>query len=110
MKGVDVSRHFSMYAFEGSKGTPRWRHEGTDFHKDAALLQEVTVPQHNPRLQAEHLSARHYGEASCRDFRESVLANMPHRSNPALKKFLCMHCYGVHSYAPCRLLAKHVST
>lgn len=74
-----MSRHFSMYAFEGATGIPRWRHEGSDFHTDTAQLQEQTVPQHNHRLQAEHLAARHYGEASCRDFRESVLASMPHR-------------------------------
>ena len=78
-KGVDISRHFSMYALEGATGNLRWRHEGMDFHRDAAELQNLTTPQHNYRLQAEHLSARHYGEASCRDFKESVLAAMPHR-------------------------------
>ena len=77
---MDISRHFSMYAFEGGTGGLRWKHEGLDFHKDAAQLQDKTIPQHNHRLQAEHLAARHYGEASCRDFKESVLAAMPHRS------------------------------
>ncbi|DBA75927.1 TPA: hypothetical protein ACH3X2_008986 [Trebouxia sp. C0005] len=77
-KGVDISRHFSMYAFDGGTGNLRWKHEGEDFHKDAAELQDRTVPQHNHRLDAEHLGGRHYGEASCRDFRESVLAAMPH--------------------------------
>ena len=24
---VDLSRHFSYYAFEGQSGTPRWKHE-----------------------------------------------------------------------------------
>ena len=78
-KGVDISRHFSMYALEGGTGNLRWKHEGQDFHKDAAELQDKTVPQHNHRLNAEHLGGRHYGEASCRDFKESVLAAMPHR-------------------------------
>lgn len=78
-KGVDISRHFSMYAFEGATGGLRWQHEGLDFHQDTAQLQDKTIPQHNHKLQAEHLAARHHGEASCRDFRESVLAAMPHR-------------------------------
>lgn len=77
-KGVDISRHFSMYAFDGGTGNLRWKHEGEDFHKDAAELQDRTVPQHNHRLDAEHLGGRHHGEASCRDFKESVLAAMPH--------------------------------
>ena len=84
-KGVDISRHFSMYAFDGGTGNLRWKHEGEDFHKDAAELQDRTVPQHNHRLDAEHLGGRHYGEASCRDFRESVLAAMPHRYNANLR-------------------------
>lgn len=38
--GADVSRHFSYYAFEGASGVPRWHHEGSDFHRDAAELAE----------------------------------------------------------------------
>ena len=67
-----------MYAFEGGSGGLRWKHEGTDFQTDAGQLKDKTTPQHNHRLDAEHLAARHHGEASCRDFRESVLASMPH--------------------------------
>jgi hypothetical protein len=37
------------------------------------------MPQHNFRLTAASLEGRHYGEVACRDFRESVLAVMPHR-------------------------------
>ncbi len=73
-----------MYAFDGGTGNLRWKHEGEDFHKDAAELQDRTVPQHDHRLNAERLVGRHYGEASCRDFRESVLAAMPHRYNAYL--------------------------
>ncbi len=87
-KGVDISRHFSMYAFDGGTGHLRWKHEGEDFHKDAAELQDRTVPQHNHRLDAEHLGGRHYGEDSCRDFRESVLAAMPHRYDVHLRKWV----------------------
>lgn len=78
IKGVDTSHHFSMYAFEGGSGGLRWKHEGTDFQTDAGQLQDSTTPQHDHRLDAEHLAARHHGESSCRDFRESVLVSMPH--------------------------------
>lgn len=88
-KKVDISRHFSMYAFDGGTGNLRWKHEGEDFHKDAAELQGTTVPQHNHRLEAEHVGGRHYGEASCRDFKESVLAAMPHRYDAYLRKWVC---------------------
>lgn len=67
-----------MYAFEGGSGGLRWKHEGTDFKTDVGQLQDETTPQHDHRLDAEHLAARHHGEASCRDFRESVLAALPH--------------------------------
>mmetsp|Transcript_21460 Transcript_21460/g.51195 ORF Transcript_21460/g.51195 Transcript_21460/m.51195 type:complete len:700 (-) Transcript_21460:224-2323(-) len=77
--GVDTSRHFSYYAFEGGSGIQRWSHKSTDFHRDAAELAEALIPQHNYRLDAESLNVRHYGEASCRDYRESVLGAMPHR-------------------------------
>ena len=158
---VDLSRHFSYYAFEGQSGISRWKHEvstiymrtdqcaqvvwgmmgddltmkchqssrwsagmvptilfkshmhtqqapksscvastcslsamgfcelaestegalvqGMDFHRDAEALKNEVVPQHNFKLTANHLEARHYGEVACRDFRESVLAVMPHR-------------------------------
>ena len=53
--------------------------QGTDFHRDTAELAEAVIPQHNYRLDAASLEGRHYGQASCRDFRESVLAVLPHR-------------------------------
>lgn len=53
--------------------------QGMDFHRDAEALKSEVVPQHNFKLTASHLEARHYGEVACRDFRESVLAVMPHR-------------------------------
>ncbi|KAL3153753.1 hypothetical protein ABBQ32_013344 [Trebouxia sp. C0010 RCD-2024] len=77
-RGVDVSRQFSMYAFEGGSGSLRWKHDGSNFQTDAGQLQDRTVPQHDHRLHAEHLAARQHGEASCRDFKASVLASMPH--------------------------------
>ena len=53
--------------------------QGTDFHRDTAQLAEQVVPQHNYRLDASALEGHHYGEVSCRDFRQSVLQSMPHR-------------------------------
>mmetsp|Transcript_9037 Transcript_9037/g.25956 ORF Transcript_9037/g.25956 Transcript_9037/m.25956 type:complete len:704 (-) Transcript_9037:142-2253(-) len=76
---VDSSRHFSYFAFDGRSGKERWSHQSKDFHRDAAELSEALIPQHNYRLDAESLNVRHYGEVSCRDFRESVLGAMPHR-------------------------------
>ncbi len=50
-----------------------------DFHRNVEELREEVIPQHNYRLDAKSLNSRHYGEVSCRNFRESVLAAMPHR-------------------------------
>ncbi len=55
------------------------RAQGQDFHRDAAALAEQVIPQHNYRLDAASLAGRHYGQASCRDFRGSVLRSLPHR-------------------------------
>ena len=53
--------------------------QGMDFHRDAEGLRDEMVPQHNIKITASSLEGRHYGEVACRDFRESVLAVMPHR-------------------------------
>ena len=53
--------------------------QGGTFHRDALSLREQVVPQHNYRLNAAALEGRHYGEESCRDHRQAVLAAMPHR-------------------------------
>ncbi|MQM13049.1 hypothetical protein Taro_045972, partial [Colocasia esculenta] len=37
------------------------------------------IPQHNYKLDAHALNARHPGEFECREFRESILGVMPHR-------------------------------
>ena len=50
-----------------------------DFHRDTEGLRDEMVPQHNFKITASSLEGRHYGEVACRDFRESVLAVMPHR-------------------------------
>lgn len=53
--------------------------QGADFHRDTERLAEALLPAINFRLDAASLEGRHYGEAACRDFRESVLAVLPHR-------------------------------
>ncbi|BDA41145.1 hypothetical protein COCOBI_01-8000 [Coccomyxa sp. Obi] len=78
-QGVDVSRHFSYYAFDGGSGALRWKHEGADFHRDTERLAEELMPALDFRMDAAALEARHFGEVACRDFRESVLAVLPHR-------------------------------
>eukprot|EP00884_Botryococcus_braunii_P007301 jgi/Botrbrau1/16572/Bobra.0068s0003.2 len=78
-KGIDITRHFSYYAFSGSDGALRWKHEPEDFHRNVGELREEIIPQHNYRLDAKSLNSRHYGEVSCRNFRESILAALPHR-------------------------------
>lgn len=71
-------RHFSYFAFEGATGALRWKHEAEDFHRDLSALQDASSPQHSFHLAAELAEGRHYGEASCRDLRESVLRALPH--------------------------------
>lgn len=54
-------------------------HESSDFHLDTESLADQLVPQHQYKLDAAALAGRHFGEASCREYRESVLEVLPHR-------------------------------
>lgn len=69
--------------------------QGADFHRDLHGLAEQVVPQHHLRLDAQSLSNVHFGEASCRDFRDSVLRALPHRccallcSDISMQALLC---------------------
>lgn len=72
-------RHFSYYAYSGGDGAVRWKHDSKDFRRDGSALSEQLLPQHNYKLDASALGARHFGEAECREFREAVLDVMPHR-------------------------------
>ena len=56
-----------------------WPVQVADFHRDSAQLREQLVPQHDPRMQAEDFLVREFGEVSCRDYRESILATLPHK-------------------------------
>lgn len=77
--GGASGRHFSYFAFSGDAGHLRWKHEAVDFHRDMAGLQEATVStQHSLRAAAQLQEGVHYGEASCRDYREAVLSSLPH--------------------------------
>lgn len=71
-------RHFSYFAFEGGTGAMRWMHEAKDFHRNLGELADALVVQHAYHMSAEESETRHYGEASCRDYRASVLAALPH--------------------------------
>lgn len=53
--------------------------QSADFHRGAGELAAALRPQHDYMLDAKQLEGTHYGEVACRDFRESVLAVMPHR-------------------------------
>jgi hypothetical protein len=77
--GGASGRHFSYFAFSGDAGVLRWKHEALDFHRDLAGLQESTVTtQHSLHAAAQLQEGVHYGEASCREYREAVLASLPH--------------------------------
>jgi hypothetical protein len=77
------ARHFNYYAFETGTGEIRWTHESDDFHRDVRGLADALVPQHDHKLDAAARAAnegRHFGEAACREFRESVVRfATPHR-------------------------------
>ena len=55
--------------------------QGADFHRDTERLSQQLLPALDFRMDAAALEARHFGEVACRDFRESVLAVLPHRCN-----------------------------
>eukprot|EP00891_Asterochloris_glomerata_P007069 jgi/Astpho2/7069/e_gw1.00107.25.1_t len=76
-EGLDATRHFSYYAFAGDTGRLRWQHQ-VSCSQSRATSVACVVPQHNYRLNAAALEGRHYGEESCRDHRQAVLAAMPH--------------------------------
>ena len=84
MDEVVSDRHFSYYAYSGDSGQLRWKHEAMDFHRDLIGLQESTVStQHTLHAAAQLAEGIHYGEASCREYREAVLAALPHNWHSA---------------------------
>lgn len=80
LKGSGKSgRHFSYFAFEGGNGTLRWKHEAEDFHRNLGDLKEEIRSQHAFHTAAQRENSLHYGEATCRDYREAILNALPHR-------------------------------
>lgn len=80
--GSTSGRHFSYFAFSGSDGALRWKHEALDFHRNLGTLQDAMVGTqliHGLHANAQLEDGVHFGEASCRDYREAVLASLPHR-------------------------------
>ncbi|WIA13628.1 hypothetical protein OEZ85_007192 [Tetradesmus obliquus] len=76
--GVDVSRHFDYHAFEGGRGEAVWKHTSGSFQQqDLEGSSEELRPQDDFRMHADALAGRHFGELSCREFRESLLAVLP---------------------------------
>jgi len=76
--GVDARYHVNYYAFEGRTGALRWKHESADFHSPGDALADGLMPQHSYKLDAASLEGRHVGEAMCREYREAVIASLPH--------------------------------
>lgn len=73
------ARHVSYFAFAGSSGNLLWKHSQEDFHKDPQSLAEAGVKTlYSDRMTVEIQDGIHYGERSCREYRESVLASLPH--------------------------------
>jgi hypothetical protein len=76
--------HFSYYALDGRTGAQRWKHELSDFAQNLHD-EEVTMPQRSYRLELRPEAAEahgpaglHAGEMDWRNFRESVIASLPH--------------------------------
>ena len=73
------TRHVFYFAFAGGSGNLVWTHRPEDFRKDPRNLVEHGVKTlYTDRLMTELDSSVHFGERSCRDYRESVLASLPH--------------------------------
>jgi hypothetical protein len=82
------SRHVSYYAFSGNSGTLLWKHQPEDFHKDLSSLMEPGLSTaYSERAISQLQEGVHYGERSCRDYRESLLQTLPHRCDGPL----CVH-------------------
>jgi len=74
------SRHVSYYAFSGNSGNLLWKHQPEDFHKDLSSISESGLSTaYSERAISQLQEGAHYGERSCRDYRESLLQTLPHR-------------------------------
>jgi hypothetical protein len=77
--GGGSGRHFTYFALDGGGGEERWRHAAPDFRRDLGALRDAPVRSAAAlHGEAQLEEGPHYGEASCRDFREAVLRSLPH--------------------------------
>lgn len=75
-----AAQHVTYFAYSGQSGDVVWEHDSGDFHKDLSYLKETMVSTlHSSRGEAKLQEGVHYGEHSCRDYRESILGSLPHR-------------------------------
>uniref|UniRef100_A0A7S0I2L2 FG-GAP repeat-containing protein n=1 Tax=Hanusia phi TaxID=3032 RepID=A0A7S0I2L2_9CRYP len=72
----EVLQHFNYFAFDGQRGSLRWKHKAGDF-LPIAFDHEVTVPQQNYKL-GLHTEYKHSGEVDWRLYRTSALRTLPH--------------------------------
>jgi hypothetical protein len=56
--GVDVSRHFSYYAFDGAKGQSVWKHASGAFQKDLEASSDELRPQDDFRWALGRVTAQ----------------------------------------------------
>ncbi|KAL8211161.1 hypothetical protein R6Q57_005598 [Mikania cordata] len=73
---VDL-RHFAFYAFSGRTGALRWSRKNEKIEAPPSNVAPL-ISQHNYKLDVHALDRRQPGEFECREFRESILATMPH--------------------------------
>lgn len=75
-----ASDQYSYFAFDGGTGEMRWRHAEGDFQVDGNELHDTTVSsQYGLRGVVQLKEGPHYGELSCRDYRECALRDaFPH--------------------------------
>jgi hypothetical protein len=69
MAGIHQSHPRNLPPTPPPPGEARWSHTSEDFHKDLDELADELTPQSSFKLDAEKLAGRHFGEASCRDYR-----------------------------------------
>eukprot|EP00299_Pterocystis_sp_00344_P015965 c7989_g1_i4.p1 GENE.c7989_g1_i4~~c7989_g1_i4.p1 ORF type:complete len:638 (+),score=178.76 c7989_g1_i4:38-1951(+) len=69
----EYQSHFTYVALEGSTGKLKWKHSAADFVEHEETQHELNRPQINYKL------SHHSGEKTWRQFRQSMLALLPHR-------------------------------
>lgn len=75
----DSLHQHSYYAFSGDTGKRVWQHKPSDYHPEIATFQDGSgISDVSLHAQAQREEGMHSGEASCRNYRESVLRALPH--------------------------------